>query len=531
MSDFAFEADVIVLGLGVAGACSAIAAHDAGARVIVIEKQPADRHYSNTRMSGGGFHSPAPDGADRAAIAAYARAMMSGDELPLKIEGENEEFAHAQAEIWADLAPQNDDFMRSLDPAFQTVRVDGAAFPDFPGADRARYAVMRSSYTGQLDEKVFYGHTTDLDKSRKQAGEAFHACLMHGLGSRDIAIHYELSGHRLITDAAGKVIGVTCRREDGSLLRYGARRAVIIATGGYEYHKRMRKAFLDGPGAEGWAFYGSPANTGDGIEMAARIGAGLAKVGKAAGRIVAAVPERRHGLRIGLSTNGVGKPNEVVVDAYGRRFASERRITKDPSRYIFYKEALQFDTVKLDYPRIPSWMIFDDALRARGPVVLTTPASYNGLDWGEDNMRAVEQGWILAADTLEELAEKINQHPDSKMRMDAGTLVAEIARYNAGCAAGRDDQHDRDPTTLGPVETAPFYALPLYPGGPNTKGGLRVDADRRVLDWSDEPIGRLFAVGEICSVFQYVYQGGGNLAEGIVYGRHAGALAAGLPDR
>ena len=115
----------------------------------------------------------------------------------------------------------------------------------------------------------------------------------------------------------------------------------------------MRKAFLDGPGMEGWAFYGSPANTGDGIRMALRIGAALARVGSIAGRVICAIPERRHGLRIGMNTSGVGKPNEIVVDNHGRRYASERRITKDPSRYIFYKEALQFDTVTLTYPRIP----------------------------------------------------------------------------------------------------------------------------------------------------------------------------------
>jgi succinate dehydrogenase/fumarate reductase flavoprotein subunit len=47
-----------------------------------------------------------------------------------------------------------------------------------------------------------------------------------------------------------------------------------------------------------------------------------------------------------------------------------------------------------------------------------------------------------------------------------------------------------------------------------------------VLDWDDRPIPRLYAVGEICSVFQFVYQGGGNLAEGITFGRVAGRNAA-----
>jgi succinate dehydrogenase/fumarate reductase flavoprotein subunit len=81
---------------------------------------------------------------------------------------------------------------------------------------------------------------------------------------------------------------------------------------------------------------------------------------------------------------------------------------------------------------------------------------------------------------------------------------------------------------MGPVSEPPFYAIPLYPGGPNTKGGLRADPRRRVLDWEDKPIPRLYAVGEICSVFQFVYQGGGNLAEGITFGRIAARNALGV---
>ena len=79
---------------------------------------------------------------------------------------------------------------------------------------------------------------------------------------------------------------------------------------------------------------------------------------------------------------------------------------------------------------------------------------------------------------------------------------------------------------MGPVATPPFYAIPLYPGGPNTTGGLRSNAQRQVLDWDDQPIARLYTAGEISSVFQFVYQGGGNLAEGIVFGRVAGRNAA-----
>jgi 3-oxosteroid 1-dehydrogenase len=518
------EADVIIIGFGSAGGCAAIEAHDAGARVIVLEKQPEESHYSNTRMSGGGFHSPDPSG-DFESLKAYAKAMFSGDNLPHKLEGDQSEFADELAELWARHAPQNVAFMQGLDPSFQAVVSANAAFPEFPGAARSGYAVVRSTYTGKYDEDAIAGRTKESAKTAKQSGEAFHACMLTGIQTRGIPIHYGISAEELVLDAAGAVCAVRTRAGSQQVL-YRARRAVIIACGGFEYNVRMRKAFLDGPGIEGWAFYGSPANTGDGIRMALRIGAALARVGSIAGRVICAIPERRNGLRIGMNTSGVGKPNEIVVDNQGRRYASERRITKDPSRYIFYKEALQFDTVTLGYPRIPSWMIFDSTMMRRGPVVSLAAAAYNGIDWGEDNRKALRNGWILSGETLEQLAQRIREHSDNRGVMDTQALLNAVATWNRHCAARHDPDFQRELATMGPVAEAPFYAIPLYPGGPNTKGGLRADAQRRVLDWDDRPIPRLYAVGEICSVFQFVYQGGGNLAEGITFGRIAGRNAA-----
>jgi 3-oxosteroid 1-dehydrogenase len=519
-----YEADVIVIGFGAAGGCASIEAHDTGAEVILLEKMPEDGHYSNTRMSGGGFHSPHADG-NFEALKEYAKAMFSGENLPHKLEGENPDFSDELADLWARYAPQNEQFMRGLDPDYKTIKLSNAAFPDFPGAKDSGYAVVRSTYTGQTDEAFQFRATKDIGKNEKEAGEAFHACLLTGVRTRGIAVHYGTRGRTLIVNENNEVVGVEAFQGERKVT-YHARRGVVITSGGYEYNKRMRKAFLDGPGVEGWAFYGSTENTGDGIEMAMKVGAGLCKVGSVAGRVICAIPERRHGLKIGLNTASVGKPNEVVVDNHGKRYASERRITKDPSRYIFYKEALRFDTLTLSYPRIPSWMVFDTTLRESGPIVRVAAAAYNAISWAKDNLDAVERGWILKGETLEELAEAIRNHPDNHGLMDTDNLIKTVSTYNRHCAAGHDSDFYREPASLGPVEKAPFYAIPLYPGGPNTKGGLRSNGRREVLDWEDRPIRRLYTAGEISSVFQFVYQGGGNLAEGIACGRVAGMNAA-----
>ena len=517
------HADIVIIGFGAAGACAAIAAHDAGVEAILLEKQPEAKHYSNSRMSGGGFHSPSPEG-DFESIKAYAKAMFSGENLPHKLEGEQPEFSDDLAHAWATYAPQNEAFMRGLDPLFKTFGSAGAAFEDFPGAERAQYACLRSTY-GTVYAIGENDNTKDAAKSQKESGEAFHACLLTGVQSRKIPLHYETAAQSLRVNDNGEVTGVEAVRE-GQHIVYHARRAVIITSGGFEYNIRMRKAFLDGPGKEGWAFYGSPANTGDGIRMALKIGAALSKVSSVAGRVICAIPERRHGLKIGLNTSSVGKPNEIVVDNLGQRYAAERRITKDPSRYIFYKEALHFDTVTLTYPRIPSWMIFDSTLFNGGALVSTAAAAYNDIDWDKGNQNALNNGWILQGATIAELAAKIRAHPDNKELMDAEALSQQVEKWNRYCAAGNDPDFNAEPNTMGAVNKPPYFAIPLYPGGPNTKGGLRSNARREVLDWDDKPIPRLYAAGEINSAFQFVYQGGGNLAECIVFGRVAGANAA-----
>jgi succinate dehydrogenase/fumarate reductase flavoprotein subunit len=520
-----FETDVIVVGFGGAGGCAAVEAHDSGAEVILIEKQPEATHYSNSRMSGGGYHSPHPSG-DPAAIKAYAKAMFCGENISsYKLDGEVPDFGDAYAQVWSEMAPLNDAFMRSLDPNYRSVEVGQAAFQDFPGAKDSDYAVMRSTYTGSKGQTWEQGDTIGAEKAQKENGEAFHACLLNGITTRKIPVHYDTRAKRFLVDEDGVIKGLVAMVRDTEVT-YLARRGVVMTCGGYEYNRRMRRAFLEGPGAEAWAFYGTPANTGDGIEMAMKVGAALSSIGSIAGRVIAAVPERRHGLKIGLNTTGVGKPNEIVVDNYGTRYAAERRITKDPSRYFFYKEALHFDTIKLTYPRVPSWMIFDANLMKGGPIVNLPGAAYNQVDWGADNMNALNNGWIIQAETLEELADKINQHPDNRSMMETQTLVDSVARFNAHCAAGHDADFERQVDTLKPVEKAPFYAIPLYLGGPNTKGGLRADAERHVLDWDDQPVPRLYTAGEISSVFQFLYQGGGNLAECITFGRIAGRNVA-----
>ena len=304
----------------------------------------------------------------------------------------------------------------------------------------------------------------------------------------------------------------------------------MLCSGGFEYNKAMRKAFLEGPGETGWAFYGSPDNTGDGIIMALAVGAGLQKVGKAAARMIMAVPIYHHGLKMGLDTPIVGSKHSMLVDNYGKRFCSETKVIEDPSRYMFYKEAVHMNIDDLTYPRLPAWLIFDDELCKKRTLTDLghSTAGFGFVPWTKDNQDAIKRGWVLEASTPEELAEKIRNIPENKNRMTAKALKESIEKFNSFCTKGKDEEFGRRANTLAPISTGKFYAVPLVAGGPNTKGGIAANGDREVLDWFGKPIPRLYAAGEIASALKFVYQGGGNLTECIVFGRIAGKNVAKL---
>ncbi|MDR3275658.1 MAG: FAD-dependent oxidoreductase [Treponema sp.] len=533
-----YEADIVVIGMGGAGACAAIEAYDAGAKVLVLEKQAEDHHFPNTRMSGGVWHNPVRDG-DPAALKEYIKSMMSGENLPWKFEGEMEDRSEAMATMFASGILEIQDFLLKqapgLDPAAMTPGGD-ASFPMFPAFGAGKYGRTVSTrfkdYQNADQDQRTYQRPTDQTSN----GEAFFRALVYeGIKSKRPGIQrfYETPAKDLIRDPVdGRVKGVVATTKDGREIKVKAARAVVLTSGGFEYSVKMRRAFLEGPGVKGWGFYGSPDNTGDGIEMAIKIGAALVKVAKSASRIEPAFPVgvgyEKTGLKMGTSQNITSNRNSIVVDNYGSRYTDEYIITDStrPYRYQFYKEAVHYDMLTMCYPRVPSWVIFDETARARGPVVSGGTVQYDFVKWDNDNMNGINAGWIHKGNTIEELVEKIKADPENRELIDVNNVRTAIQQFNEYCAKGVDEQFGRAISTMAPVEKPPYYAMKLYPGGPNTKGGIDADENRQVYDWEGRPIAGLFSAGEISSVFKFVYQAGGNITECVVCGRKAGQNAA-----
>jgi 3-oxosteroid 1-dehydrogenase len=139
------------------------------------------------------------------------------------------------------------------------------------------------------------------------------------------------------------------------------------------------------------------------------------------------------------------------------------------------------------------------------------------------------------ADTLPELARSCG--------IDEAGLLAEVARFNGFCKAGRDDDFARggkqfdqshgDPTvtpnpSLGAIEQGPFYAVAMFPGDVGTAGGVVTDAYARVQRDDGAVIEGLYAIGNAAaSVFGRSYPAAGEsigsaLTFGYIAAHHAG---------
>ena len=154
--------------------------------------------------------------------------------------------------------------------------------------------------------------------------------------------------------------------------------------------------------------------------------------------------------------------------------------------------------------------------------------------WGAK--AAVTDGYLSAADTVEQLGLRLN--------IDPGQLRETVDRMNLYAQTGRDPEFGRGSTVyrnhngdasagganpnLGCIETPPFYALRLYPSDIGTSAGLVTDNAARVLDAGDQPIAGLYACGnDMQSIMGGTYPGPGiTLGPAIVFAYIAASDAA-----
>lgn len=478
--------DVVVIGFGGAGASAAIAAHDAGARVLVLEK--AAEGGGNTLESGGTIRQLADW---REAVVHY-RALTQGttpdDLLETFASGVGSTIRWLEETLGGELVEA------PILPGYPPMPV-GSAFPELPGADA-------------LAGRVRIKPETPGD----HGGKSLWHLLARNVGERGIEVRYDARARDLHFNEDGEVRGVSYESAAG-VERIEARGGVVLSCGGFGANKEMHKDFI---GAVDLRVFGSPdGNTGDGIKMAIKAGADLWHMNAIAGPFGYRFDEFE-----GAFTHTMPAPGYIYVDSTAKRFVDETGV----DFHACALAALSFDPVHARYPRIPSFVVFDETTRLAGPV------SHSGAGWNRrfhkwspDNSDEIARGWIHKADTIENLADILG--------LDTDNLIASIASYNRACADGLDTAFHREPEHMAPIVRAPFYAIPLWPCLLNTQGGPRRNARAEIIGVDGKPIAGLFGAGELGSIWGTLYPGAGNVSEALIFGRIAGENAAQLAKR
>lgn len=438
------EIDVVIIGHGYAGAVSAINAHDNGAKSLIIEKEshPAGCSVASNGNIGCIIH-------DVEKGFAYFKKLC-GERTPDDVIRAFCEESFKTPDYIEELAKM--DGAKVLMPqAFW-----GAVF-DFPGREAYGSCVVKE-VPGFTKFPWYPGRAT--------GGVRLMKVLMDNIEARKIKVMFSMPARELLTDTIGAVIGIVAE-SNGKRIAIKARKAVILACGGFEQSEEIRKQFFQGIK---YVSMCHTSNTGDGIRMAQKVGAALWHMWHIHGAYGFSFPELgdiaiRHGQGHGTSGR-YGREKRmiwIVVNKHGRRYMNEyppmpADLAHRPMEFLdgnlllypYYRDSAN------GYAAIPSWLIFDEKGRRMKPLA-TNRLTWNEYKWSKDNSKEIEKGWIIKADNLRELAEKIKEDPNNDGLMNADTLEKTVARWNEIVATGKiDPDFLRGPKSMfEPISTPP----------------------------------------------------------------------------
>ncbi|MDQ7905558.1 FAD-dependent oxidoreductase [Phytohabitans sp. ZYX-F-186] len=319
--------------------------------------------------------------------------------------------------------------------------------------------------------------------------------LLTAAGKLGARLVMETTAQRLVYED-GRVTGVDVCLHSGERRRVPAD-AVVLATGGFARSDELLATFA--PQMEHALRAGGAGCQGDGLKMAMAIGAGIRDTPYIKGTY--GIYAEPHPHEDGTGILAVYK-GAIAVNGAGRRFVDESRN---------YKE---IGDVALRQPGGTTWQVFDSAVLAQSSDDVPIYAF-------AERDRA---GMLVHAGSVEEL--------ERKLALPSGSLQTTVKEYNRRIAEGEPDPVGREFLCGGfgrpfPLDTPPFYAQPTGTVVLATYCGVTVDTELRVLDWWGEPIGHLFAAGEVVGGFHGSgYMTGTSIGKAAIFGRLSGTHAA-----
>ena len=487
------SADVAIVGAGNAALCAALAAAEAGAKVVVLEAASEGERGGNSAYTAGAMRTVFDGLAD-------VRKLVPdiSDE-----DAKNTDFGSYSFDQYFDdmarITQHRADpdlleiLIRQSLPTLEWMRGQGVRFQ--PSYGRQAFKVKgRFKFWGGLAVETWGG------------GPGLVQALFDGAGHAGVRVVYDARARELVL-SGGRVEGVRASLRGGETLEIEAG-AVVLASGGFEANAEMRARYL-GPGWDLAKVRGSRHNMGDGIQMALAVGAepfGNWSGCHAVGWDMNAPPYGD--LAVGDGFQKHSYPFGIMVNAAGQRFLDEGA---DFRNYTYAKYGREI----LAQPGQFAWQIFDDKV--------------THLLRDEYRIREVTR---VTADSIADLAAKMEGVDGARLVQTIGEFNAAVqtdvpfdpnikdGRGTAGLAVAKSNW-------ANPLDTPPYEAYGVTCGITFTFGGLHIDGEGRVLDVAADPIPGLYAAGEMVGgLFYSNYPGGTGLTAGAVFGRRAGNAAA-----
>jgi succinate dehydrogenase/fumarate reductase flavoprotein subunit len=535
------QCDVLVIGSGAGGLSAAVIAAKRGLKVIVVEKEA--QFGGTSAWSGGWMWIP------RNHLALAAGIDEPVDEARRYLQYELGEFFNpVLVDTYLKQAPDMVAYF-SANTALEFILGDSIAdmHSDSPGAATDGRTIGAAPYDGRelgshlqllkppLQETTIWGMAVapghDINQfyeaqrswsafkyAMKRVLKHFRSRLKHGRGTHlvngnaliarlaksalDFGVDIRV-GHPVesLIHSDGSAVGANVNSGSGQVSIH-AGRAVILACGGFPHDNQRKRELLSHThtGEAHWSA-AAPGNTGDGLRFAEALGAEvIAERSAAALAPVSLVPRDNGSYGHFPHLFERGKPGLIAVNRLGKRFTNESN-----SHFDFMSDLFTLGLTE-------SWLICDHRFIRRWGLGAVKPAPMP-FQIG----KFITNGYLVRARSIKALAERAVIDPIS--------LVETVERYNLLAAKGIDEDFKKGEThfnrmqgdathqpnpCMAPILKAPFYALKLLPGSLGTFAGLRTNEFAQVLNHQDQPIDRLYAVGnDMASIMGGNYPSGG----------------------
>ena len=282
-----------------------------------------------------------------------------------------------------------------------------------------------------------------------------------------------------------------------------ATHGVVLAAGGFNRHPTRRAEMLPQPTPE--YSPAAPGHTGEMQDLALKLGARFGEGNLQPAFWAPVSIRKRQDGSTAVFPHFVldrSKPGTVCVNQAGERFVNE-----STSYHLFGKAMFEANQAS---PCIPCFIITD--------AVGLKKYGLGMVRMGTSNLKPfLADGYLIEGANVADLARKIG--------VPVAALETTIANMNAYAKSGVDPQFQRGRTayhrvngdatagtpnpTLGPIATAPFYAVKLVVGDIGASAGLVINENAQVMGES-APIGGLYACGnEANSIMGGTYPGPG----------------------